>query len=100
MTLIRRLQETLAQQPEAHFETFARTLDPSWITQALHASNRVSIRRRKLPAERVVWLILGMALLRDRSIQAVCDHLHLVLADGNGRSRGIGSAALVEARDR
>ena len=43
--------------------------------------------------------MLGMALLRDRSIQAVCDQLHLVLPDHTGKTT-ISSAGLVQARDR
>ena len=45
-----------------------------------------------------MWLMLGIVLLCDRSIQAVCDHLHLVLPDHNGKTL-ISSAALVQARD-
>ncbi|HAM58864.1 MAG TPA: hypothetical protein DCQ64_27005, partial [Candidatus Rokubacteria bacterium] len=32
-----------------------------------------------MPAESVVWLVIGMGLLRDRSIEEVVRHLHLVL---------------------
>ncbi|AZI44810.1 hypothetical protein EHF33_17970 (plasmid) [Deinococcus psychrotolerans] len=42
--------------------------------------------------------MLGMALLRDRSIQVVCDHLHLILPDHTGKTT-ISSAGLVQARD-
>ena len=37
------------------------------------------MRRHKLPAEYVVWLVIGMGLLRDRSIEEVMRHLNLVL---------------------
>jgi len=86
-------------QPLDHLDTFATSLDAALVTQVLEATGTVSVRRRKLPAERAVWLMLGMALLRDRSIQAVCDHLHLVLPDHNGKTT-ISSAALVQVRDR
>jgi hypothetical protein len=47
------------------------------VTQEIEATGTASVRRRKLPAKRAVWLKFGMELLRDRPIQAVCDHLHL-----------------------
>ena len=100
MKLEAALWETAAQRTESHFETFARTLDPGWIQQALDRTGTASVRRRKLPADRVVWLVLGMGLLRDRSIRAVCDHLHLVLPPADFTSSTIESASLVEARDR
>ncbi|WP_202630527.1 transposase domain-containing protein [Deinococcus alpinitundrae] len=60
---------TAPDQPLDHQGTFAKSLDPALITQALEAPGTASVRRRKLPAEHAVWLMLGLALLRDRSIQ-------------------------------
>lgn len=57
---------------------FEASLDPEWIEQALAATGSASIRRRKLPAEQAVWLVLGMGLFEDRSIVDVVDHLSLV----------------------
>ncbi|WP_456833003.1 transposase domain-containing protein [Deinococcus sp. UYEF24] len=99
MNLGTALLTTARDQPLDHLDTFATSLDAALVTQALEATGTASVRRRKLPAERVVWLMLGMALLRDRSIQAVCDHLHLVLPDHIGKTT-ISSAGLVQARDR
>src|SRR5438445_5590049 len=53
------------------FALFSRTLDIEWVRRALTASGSASVRKRKLPAESVVWLVIGMALLRDRSIDEV-----------------------------
>ena len=99
MNLGTALLTTARDQPLDHLDTFATSLDAALVTQALEATGTASVRRRKLPAERAVWLMLGMALLRDRSIQAVCDHLHLVLPDHTGKTT-ISSAGLVQARDR
>ena len=98
MNLGTALLTTAHDQPLDHLDTFATSLDAALVTQALEATGTASVRRRKLPAERAVWLMLGMALLRDRSIQAVCDHLHLVLPDYTGKTT-ISSAALVQTRD-
>ena len=50
----------------ASFEVFADSLDPDWIEAALAATGSATVRRRKLPAEQVVWIVIGMALFRDR----------------------------------
>jgi len=86
----------------ASFEIFARSLDPHWVEDALEATGTATVRRRKLPAEWVVWIVIGMGLFRDRSIQEVVHHLDLVLpAKSGGTQRGIAtSSAVVQARDR
>lgn len=101
MHLSAALTLTGQDNPARHFETFAASLDPLLIERALAATGTATIRRRKLPADHAVWLILGMGLLRDRPITAVADHLHLVLPERDGRGHGtITSSALVQARDR
>jgi hypothetical protein len=45
------------------FERFASLIDPSWIDEALRQTGTVSLRR--LPAERAVWLVIGLALFRN-----------------------------------
>lgn len=89
-------------EPSRSFDVFSRELDLSWIERALKVKGTASMRRRKLPAEYVVWLVVGMALFRDRSIQEVVRHLNLVLPDEDkpdGRGTVTGSA-IVQARDR
>jgi hypothetical protein len=60
------------------------------------------VRRRKLPAEYVVWLVIGMGLLRDRSIEEVVRHLNLVLpgVDPPTSRPNVTGGAIVQARDR
>lgn len=84
------------------YELFSKHIDPAWIAQALQSTGTATLRRRKLPAEYVVWIVIGMGLLRDRSIQEVVRHLDLVLPDteapaGRGAVTG---GAVVQARDR
>ena len=83
----------------ASFEIFSETLDPEWIQQALTATGTATVRRRKLPAEYVVWLVIGMGLLRDRSIREVVRHLDLVLP-GSARRATVSGSAIVQARER
>lgn len=72
------LNSLINMGPE-RIERFGASLPSEWIEAALQATGTASIRRRKLPAEQVLWLVLGMALFQDRSIRDVVDHLGLVL---------------------
>jgi hypothetical protein len=89
-----------AEGSEASFSLFAQTLDPAWVEQALRATGTATIRRRKLPAEYVVWLVIGMAMLRDRSIAEVVRHLDLVMPTPTGQRQHVSGSAVVQARDR
>jgi Insertion element 4 transposase N-terminal/Transposase DDE domain len=100
MNLSAALTLTGQDNPSRHFETFTQTIDLSLIQQALNTTGTTSIRNRKLPADRVIFLILGMALFRNISIQAVCDHLHLTLPNQAAQSQSIRSSSLTQARDR
>lgn len=74
-TLLEALQE---MGPES-ITRFAESLDPAWIEEALNSTGKATMRRRKLPAEQAVWLVLGMGLFADRSIRDVVEHLNLVM---------------------
>ena len=73
------LDAAVALGPAEGLHRFAGGLDPEWIEQALAATGSASCRRRKFPAEQVVWLVLGMAMFADRSIRDVVEHLDLVV---------------------
>jgi hypothetical protein len=79
---------------EANVSRFASSLRPEWIEECLRSSGVATMRTRKLPAEKTIWLILGMALFGDRSILHVVEHLKLVF---NGV---IASSAISQARAR
>ena len=83
--------------PES-FDDLRRHIDPDWVRQALEATGTATLRRRRLPAEQVVWLVLGMALLRDRSITQVADSLDLALAAQRGPTAA--PSAISQARGR
>jgi len=91
-----------SMEPETGLDVFSRDLDLDWVRRALETTQAATVRRRKLPAEHVVWLVIGMGLFRDRSIQDVVRHLNLVLPDTDrprGRGRVTGGA-IVQARNR
>lgn len=78
------------------FSELAVHLDSEWFSEALKASDFVDARRRRLPAEQVMVLVLAMAIFRDRSIHAVVNHLNLALGDGGSCA----PSASVQARYR
>ncbi|OAI72492.1 transposase domain-containing protein, partial [Ralstonia pseudosolanacearum] len=67
-----------AQQP-ADLSRLAEHLPYEWIERAVTATGTASIRRRRLPAEQVVWLVIALAMYRHWSISEVVDSLDLAL---------------------
>src|SRR2546429_5619963 len=88
-----------AGERPASSDQFSAAIDPQWIADALAATDTASVRRRKLPAEHVVWLVIGMGLFRDRSIAQVVHHLDLVVPALTRARQPVPHAALVPARD-
>lgn len=76
--------------------SLAADLPDSVIQECLKTIKVKPVRRRALPAEVVIWLVIGMSLMRERCIQAIVSHLRL--AQGNQRT--VTSSAIVQARDR
>lgn len=77
---------------------FQKDLPLDWINQALSETNKASMLRRKLPAELVVWLVVGIGLYRDRPITDVLDKLDLKLSNSLGET--IAPSAIPQARKR
>ena len=93
------LEETSDYPAPEGLDTFRASIDPVWVEQALAATGTATMRRRRLPAESVVWLVLGMALQRDRPIHDVLSKLELVLPGKNGDTTLAASSA-AQARQR
>ena len=81
------------------FANLAKHLDPAWIEEALAATGAATLRRRRLPAEQTVWLLLGMALRRDLPVTTVAEQLDVALPARDG-SRTVAPSALSQARTR
>lgn len=80
------------------FKALSHSIDPDWIARALSATGKASVRRRKLPAEQVVWLVIALALYRGQSIPDVAAHLDLLLPDDSNPD--IAKSALTQSRQR
>jgi hypothetical protein len=74
-------------------------INPEWIEAALQATGTATLRKRRLPAAQVVWLVIGMALFRNRSITEVASSLDLALPTPTGGPTAARSA-VSKARSR
>lgn len=83
---------------EGAFDRLVASIDPDWIEAALEASGTATLRRRRLPAEQVIWLVLGMALYRHRPIDELVSRLDLVLPAAGAAS--VARSAVAQARAR
>lgn len=61
------------------FEDIRKHVDPAWVAEALAATGTATVRKRRLPAEQVVWLVIGMAMFRKWPIHDLVGKLSLVL---------------------
>jgi len=83
---------------------FGSALNAEWIDEALKQTGTMSVRRRRLPARLVVWLVISMALFRDCAIRTVAMHLGLSNPWGKarrgGRARSVAASAVAKSRQR
>ena len=77
---------------------FLASLDPEWIEEALLSTGTATIRRRRLPAEQVVWLVIGMCIFREQSMRELVASLDLALPGSRGIR--VAPSSIVQARER
>src|SRR5690242_5451745 len=97
----RKLSSRVVSAPpvdEGAFDRLHASIDPAWIEEALAATGTATLRMRRLPAEQVIWLVLGMALYRNRRIDELVASLDLALPGPRGPTPA--PSAVVQARDR
>ncbi len=97
------IQQTLLDIDELHsftdLSTFAQNIPVEWIESALHLSSKATIRRRRLPSEQVLWLVLGMALFRNEPVSEVARRLN-ICAQGLANDTLLAPSGISEARQR
>jgi hypothetical protein len=91
-----RIPDRLA--PDELLPKFRASLDPAWIDEALAATGTATIRRRRLPAEQVVWLVVGMGVFRDLPLHELVATLDLALPGSRGVR--VAPSSVVQARER
>lgn len=84
---------------EGAFKRLVASINPEWIEAALEATGTATLRKRRLPAEQVIWLVLGMALYRHRPIDELVARLDLALP-GVGDNVSVAKSAIAKARAR
>jgi hypothetical protein len=92
------LHYTAVRATPDSFENFTQHIDPVQIEEALAATGTATLRKRRLPAVQVLWIVLGMALFRNRAIERVVASLDLCLPSSTGRL--VAKSAIAEARQR
>lgn len=79
--------------------TFTHNIPIEWVASALDLSSQATIRRRRLPADQVLWLVLGMALFRDEPVHEVARRLN-ICAQGLASDHLLARSGVTEARKR
>lgn len=79
--------------------TFTHNIPVEWVESALRLSHTATIRRRRLPADQVLWLVLGMAIFRDEPVHEVARRLN-ICAQGLASQSLLARSGVTEARKR
>jgi hypothetical protein len=97
------IQQLLLSIDELHsfsdHSTFTQNIPVEWIESALTLSSKASIRRRRLPEDQVLWLVLGMALFRDEAIEEVARRLN-ICSEGLASEQLLAKSGVSQARQR
>lgn len=81
----------------AEAKTFLDRLEAEWIERALLETGVATIRRRRLPADQTVWLVVAMSLMRNRPITDIVDKFAIALPSERS---SVASSAVTQARQR
>jgi len=81
------------------FDALTEHLPSEWVETALSLSSHATIRRRRLPEDMVVSLVIGMAMFRNEPINEVARRLN-ICADGLAGDELLARSALSQARQR
>lgn len=79
--------------------TFTQNIPVEWVASALKLSAQATIRRRRLPSDQVLWLVLGMALFRDEPVHEVARRLN-ICAQGLASDQLLARSGVTQARKR
>jgi IS4 transposase len=90
------LDRLYAFSPE-QFSSLAEVLSPELIAQCLQETGTVTLRRRRLPMEMMIWSLVGMALFRHIPMGQIVNQLDILLP---GKTPFVAPSAVVQARQR
>lgn len=72
-------------------------LDPELVAQCLKETGTVTLRKRRLPMEMMIWAVVGMALFRNQPMSRIVNQLDILLP---GNRPFIAASAIPQARQR
>lgn len=96
MLLSQALDAVRKFSPE-EFSSLSDLLSPELIDECLADTGIVTVRKRRLPMEMMVWAVTGMSLFRSLSMNQIVSHLDIVLP---GKRPFVATSAVVQARQR
>ncbi len=101
MVSISHLSEFLEASPVdvAKLTTFSEHVPDEWVEIAARLASKATIRRRRLPSDMVLWLVVGMAFFRNEPIAEVARRMN-ICAEGLADEKLLAKSALTEARKR
>ncbi|WP_323664734.1 IS4 family transposase [Pectobacterium carotovorum] len=79
------------------FSALSDLLSPELIDECLADTGIVTLRKRRLPMEMMVWAVTGMTLFRSLSMNQIVSHLDILLP---GKRSFVAPSAVVQARQR
>ena len=85
--------------PPPSAQLFAEHLPVEWIQHCLTLSAHATVRRRRLPGDMVIWMVVAMAFFRNEPITDVVRRLNLS-ADGEAGINLLARSAVTQARQR
>jgi hypothetical protein len=80
-------------------QLFAEHLPIEWLQHCLSLSSYATVRRRRLPGDMVVWMVVCMALFRNEPITEIVRRLNLS-ADEEAGTQLLARSAITQARQR
>ena len=79
--------------------SFTHNIPIEWVESALRLSESATIRRRRLPSDQVLWLVLGMAIFREEPVHEVARRLN-ICAKGLASDSLLARSGISHARQR
>ena len=79
--------------------SFTQNIPIEWVESALRLSSSATIRRRRLPSDQVLWLVLGMAMFRNEPVHEVARRLN-ICAQGLASDNLLARSGVTNARNR
>ena len=88
---------SLAAFTPEHFNALSEVLSPDLIDKCLKGSGIVTLRKRRLPLEMMIWSIVGMSMFRHLPMSDIVNQLDIMLP---GKRPFVAPSAVVQARQR